>query len=178
MSSVSSVGSSQDLYSVLQSLTAQDTSNTTTAASQIDAGQDPSSTDGTSESQGHHHHHHGIPSQIESAVTNALQNLQPGEDPNQAIQDAISNQLKAAGGQTAGGSSTTPTSTDPTSSTSSASSTSDAEFQSLLKSFNIDPQQFKQDFQTAVKNVNQGGNVDFPTLFQSFPPGSAIDTTA
>jgi hypothetical protein len=42
----------------------------------------------------------------------------------------------------------------------------------------IDPQQFQQDFASAVQSVQSGGNVDFASLFQNFPAGSAVDTMA
>ena len=76
----------------------------------------------------------------------------------------------------ASGSATDPSTTTigPTASTSS--------FNQLLQSYGVDPQQFGQDLQSALSGA-QGGSgsggttVDFATLFQSFPPGSAIETT-
>ena len=96
MSSISSVGSGSlnplDPYSLQQ--TNGQGATATSGADSTNTATDP--TEGTEASSGHHHHHGGgggISSQIESAVTNALQDAPDGSDPNQTIQDAITGVL-------------------------------------------------------------------------------------
>ena len=178
MSSISSVGSGLlnplDPYS-LQQASGQGTTGTSGADSTGTAADATEGTDGTEASSGHHHHHHGggggISSQIESAVTSALQDAPDGSDPNQTIQDAIAGVLKNSSGQPTGTSATPGAAGD-------AESTSATDFNTLLQQHGIDPKQFQQDFQTAVGNIQQGGSVDFGSLFKSFPPGTTVDATA
>jgi hypothetical protein len=177
MSSVSGIGNSSlnplDPYSLQQ---ANGQGTTQTSATDLNA-TTTDSTDGTEASSGHHHHHGGggggISSQIESAVTSALQDAPDGADPNQTIQDAIAGVLKQGSG---------PSLTDPsqtaTDGTDGTGSTSEGDFNTLLQQHGINPKQFQEDFQTAVKNIQNNGTVDFGSLFKSFPPGAAVDTTA
>jgi hypothetical protein len=223
MSSVSSV-SGNNLFAWLQQIAAQGqgqiSATTTTPASatpttttipDFDGDTDGSTASGsTQETSGHHHHHHGgggggshgISSQLESAITSALGSASStgasgttaASDPNQIIQTAIENFLKAA---TQGGTSTTSqgvsdpttsgtptsataTSTDPSGTATASDPTSQqAAFAQLLKSNGIDPKQFRQDLQTALQeSQSQGGTIDFSTVFQNFPPGTTLDTTA
>ncbi len=175
MSSVSSVGGS--LHALFGQISGTDgaTASSSAAATAPAAGSEP-----TSETQGHHHHkggHKGVSSAVESSVTDALNHAQPGDDPNEVVKNAIAAALKksqdggdaqtaqqqggAAGqaGQAAGG-------------------TSPSDFEALLKSHGVDPKQFQQDFQAATSETGNGGGVDYPTLFKSFPAGSTVDTTA
>lgn len=184
MSSVSSVSGSADLYTVLQQINGQSTTSTDNTSAT-----DPTQAAQQTQGSKHAHKHHGggkggLSSQVESAVTSALQDAQPGDDPNTLIQNAIAAALKKA--QEGGAASVqgdgdadagaTTQGTGPQSGQGGAVSQSD--FESLLKSNGVDPKQFQQDFQAAVQSVQQGGSVDFASLFQSFPAGSAVDTVA
>jgi hypothetical protein len=146
---------------------------------------DPSvSTDSSSQQvqQSPHHHHKGGAEfkKIQSAVTEALQQAQsdPSADPNQIIESAIQKALESGSSpstdadSTAAASTTTaPTTTDP------AASDDQSSFSQTLQSLGVTPQQFHEDFLNAVKSA-QAGNVDPSAAFQSFPPGSEVDTTA
>jgi hypothetical protein len=46
----------------------------------------------------------------------------------------------------------------------------------MLQAMGVDPQQFHSDFLAAVQGA-QGGQVDPSTAFQSFPPGTTVNTT-
>ena len=191
MSSISSVGGT-GLSQLLQQLNTQSqtltlgqtqTSSTTSpspAATLLSAIQD---SDGSSASSAlsaaggqhrGHGHHHGLSSQLESAVTNALNSAGGTTDPNQVIQTAIqnllagnSNQTATSGASTAAGAS----STNPTS--------QEAAFSQLLSSNGVDPSQFQQDLQSAIQGAtSSGGSVDFAQLFQNFPPGSSVNLLA
>jgi hypothetical protein len=191
MSSISSVGGT-GLSQLLQQLNTQSqtltlgqtqTSSTTSpspASTLLSAIQD---SDGSSASSAlsaaggqhrGHGHHHGLSSQLESAVTNALNSAGGTTDPNQVIQTAIqnllagnSNQTATSGASTAAGAS----STNPTS--------QEAAFSQLLSSNGVDPSQFQQDLQSAIQGAtSSGGSVDFAQLFQNFPPGSSVNLLA
>jgi hypothetical protein len=195
MSSISSVGGT-GLSQLLQQLNTQSqtltlgqtqTSSTTSpspAATLLSAIQDSDGDrDGSSASSAlsaaggqhrGHGHHHGLSSQLESAVTNALNSAGGTTDPNQVIQTAIqnllagnSNQTATSGASTAAGAS----STNPTS--------QEAAFSQLLSSNGVDPSQFQQDLQSAIQGAtSSGGSVDFAQLFQNFPPGSSVNLLA
>ncbi len=171
------------------------------ATATVDPSTDPSTsatssaTDSTQpDAQKTHHHHHGgggggggqFFSKIQSAVTTALQSLQAGgagSDPNQAnqaIQNAIESVIKGQNGTSPDGTTSATTdgsSTDPTGSTSSTPvdpQTAKQAFDNTLQSYGVDPQQFHQDLLSAFQNA-QNGNADPSSVFQSFPPGTAID---
>jgi hypothetical protein len=109
--------------------------------------------------------------QIQSAVTSALQSASTSgasgsTNVNQIIQKAIENVLNnAADGAPVDSSSasTTPASTDEA-------------FDQLLQAHGINAQQFRDDFQAALQNVQNGG-VKLSQIFQNFPTGSAVDVT-
>lgn len=186
VSSISSLSGSPDLYTVLQQVTDQNPSSTTAASTSGTSPDASQSVQGAGKHHGHHHKGGGgsaISSQIESAVSDALQNAQPGSDPNQVIQNAVAETLKKAqqGSGTDAQGTGNPTSADSAATQGAgqgANAISQQDFQALLKSNGIDPQQFQQDFASAVQSVQSGGNVDFASLFQSFPPGSAVDAVA
>ena len=105
MSTVSSVSpASVGLLSTIQQITDQN-SSTSVATGQVESGTN-STTQGPQGAQGHHHHHHGggggggggdgLFSQIETAVTSALQNAPAGSNANQTIQGAIASVLQNA----------------------------------------------------------------------------------
>jgi hypothetical protein len=189
MSTISVSGLSQFVQSVsstspTQSSDAVQVGATTDASSATDAS-------AAQQVQGGRHHHHGggggaFFSKIQSAVSNALQQAQSGDatDPNQAIQNAIESVLKGGGDPTNGASTdgstslTDPSATDPSATTAASSDPqqSQSAFFQTLQQFGVDPQQFHQDFLSALQNA-QNGNADPSSVFQSFPPGSAIDTT-
>ena len=180
MSTVSSV-TSPDLYQLLQQ-TADNQGQASSTGSAL-----PIATDSATETQAapKHHHHHGgggagkLQSQIESAVTSALQNSTSSTDPNQIIQNAIASVLKANGADPTNPTTGTavpanPSSTDPATTVTEAQQ---QQFNQLLQSYGVDPKQFQADFKAALQNTQGNNSPDFPTLFSSFPPGSAIDTT-
>ncbi len=182
MSTISSLGSDQSVFSTLSNLaagqqpTSQADASTGTAASSNQSG----STQTVHE--GHHHHHGGgkggaLFNQLQSAVTSALESAQADgtdSDPNQIIQNTIN---KVLSGQQNGSTGTTTSATDASAPTT-TSTTSKAAFQQLLASNGIDAQQFQQDFQAAIQEAQNGGSTDASGIFSSFPPGSAVDTTA
>ncbi|HWE94464.1 MAG TPA: hypothetical protein VG269_10905 [Tepidisphaeraceae bacterium] len=190
MSSVSSVsGAGQGLYQFIQSLSAAGSSQAAAATSPTD----PTSASAASSSgqavQGSGHHHHGGGGkfkQIEDAVTSALQAAQSSgtsQDPNQIIESAISKVLQNTGSAApATGSATQAPGTDPdgdgssaTGSTSAATPPGGNSFLQALQTLGVSPQQFHSDFLAAIKDA-QGGNPNPATAFQSFPPGTTIDT--
>jgi len=182
--SISSIGSNPGLAQLLQSLGSANqpgsTGNTSTLLATLnqDSGSEP---DGAAGSNplfgGHHGRHHGLSTQLESAITSALQGSSGTTDPNALIQQAIKNLLTSnAKSATAGltGSNTT-SSSDQTSN----AADSQAVFSQLLQSNGVDADQFQQDLQSAIQTSQQSGEgINFPALFQNFPPGSVIDTTA
>jgi len=67
---------------------------------------------------------------------------------------------------------------DPTATGSGTStSASNQTFSQMLQSMRVTPQQFHADFLAAVQAA-QGGKIDPSAVFQSFPPGSMVDTSA
>ena len=175
MSSISATGI--NLASFFQGVTDQSATESaqtsqTTAAGGTDASTSSQEVEGGS---GHHHHHGGAMfGKIEQAVTSALQSAQSSgstEDPNQIVQDAITKVLD----QAQNGSSST---SDPDGDGSSATQASgnSQSFSQMLQAMGVDPQQFHSDFLSAVQAA-QGGQVDPSTAFQSFPPGTSVNTT-
>jgi len=178
MSSISGIGNGVDLFQVLQQATGADTTSSATLASQIAA--QSQSTDDTQQTQeaGHHHKgHHGLHSKIEAAVTSALQSADPSEDPNTVVQDAIASVLKGRDGKATGSPSDRNAGAGA-----GAGATSPSGFAQLLQSHGISASQFQGDLKSAWTDGSTdgsgGGGLDFSKLFQSFPPGTAIDTTA
>ncbi len=207
MSSVASIGGGSNLYQWLQQIIAQgqsgtiappsttattsNTPTTSTTTSIEDSDGDNDGSTGSSQTQGasgHHHHHHGgsnkgISTQLESAITSALGSANGSSNPNQVIQTAITNFLQAG---TQGTTGTSPQGvTDPNASgtaNTGALSVSDpasqqAAFVQTLQSNGINAKQLQQDLQSALQNAS-GGTVDFSKVFQNFPPGAFLDTTA
>jgi hypothetical protein len=179
MSSIS--GANQALYPYLQSLSANASSPTVLDPSTASATESTAAGSSGQSVQGSGHHgSSGFFKQIQEAVTNALQSAASGDstDPNQTIADAIAQVF-----QNSGAASTTTTAAGHLDGDAEASGAADAEtsgpqaFFQTLQSNGIDPQQFHQDFLTAIKDA-QGGNVDPSTAFASFPPGTLVDTTA
>ena len=198
MSAISSI--SANLYQYSQNLSATTQAPATSAAAATTAATataGATSTDGTTSGQpvqGHRHHHHGGHSgagansqlfqQVQQAVTSALQSSsQSGTNPNQAVEDAITKVLQnntSAVPQTPNGAAQANTSASTASQRTTGApgtpgtSSLQAFFQTL-QSAGINPQQFQQDFASAVQNA-QNGNADASTAFKSFPPGSVVDT--
>ena len=140
----------------------------------------------------HRRHAQAAFKQIQSAVMSALQAAQAGgssqtgastqaagtaSDPNQIIEDAIAKVLKssiAAPGASADGTSTGD-STVGTPTTAAPSATSGPQtFKSILQSFGVTPEQFQNDFMSAIKDA-QAGQVNPSTALQSFGAGSLLD---
>jgi hypothetical protein len=142
----------------------------------------------------HRRHAQAAFKQIQSAVLSALQAAQASgasqtsgstqaagtaTDPNQIIEDAIAKVLKssiAAPGAAADGTSTgdstgtTSGSTTPTT----TGTTGPQTFKSILQSFGVTPEQFQNDFMSAIKDA-QAGQVNPSTALQSFGAGSLLD---
>lgn len=187
MSSISSV-TAPDLYQLLQQTTDNQSQTAAANGSALPIASVDGSTSETQAAPAHHHHHHGgggkLQSQIESAVTSALQNSNGSTDPNQIIQNAIATVLQANGSgqtnstsasQTGGTITVAPPSSDPSATVTDAQQ---QQFNQLLQSYGVNPQQFQADFKAAFQNTQGNNAPDFPTMFSSFPPGSAIDTNA
>jgi hypothetical protein len=141
MSAISSVGSNSSLYSFLQSLQQSSGSSSTAGSS--------SGVQGT-----HHHHKHGggggggLMSQIQNAVTSALQSSQSSgstTDPNQVVQNAIAQVLQ-------NGSTSAATTAAGTSAAGTTASSPQAFFQTLQAS-GVTPQQFLSDFMAALQST-------------------------
>jgi len=128
--------------------------------------------------------------QIQSAVTSALQSAQSNSsttDPNQLIQQAISQLFKNQQNSTTGNSSQTNVAASdpdrdgdkdaPGVADKDGSSTQSA-FTQLLQSNGVNARQFQQDFLSAVQSAQNGGSSDVGSVLSTFPPGSLVDTLA
>jgi hypothetical protein len=147
-----------------------------------DGDADGSSSVSTQAQPAHHHHHGGgggqFFSKLQAAVTSALQSAQSdgsSTDPNQIVQNAIESVLK--GDSSSGGSTTQDSAQASTDSSAPVDPQAAREqFFQQLQSYGINAQQFHQDFMSAIHDA-KNGNSDPGSVFQSLPPGSAIDTT-
>jgi hypothetical protein len=191
MSSIAGAGAANGLYQYLQNnaaVTQPAASDASAATANTAATTDPSSAQGA---QGaHHHHRHGhagaggssqLFQQIQQAVSSALQSAgTSGANPNQTIEDAITkvfqnNTSAPASGTTNPNDSAASANTSATTGTPGADGTSALQaFFNTLQNAGVNPQQFHQDFLTAVQNA-QNGNVDPTTAYQSLPPGSILN---
>jgi hypothetical protein len=150
---------------------------------------DSSSPDASALQQARPHHHHGhggaeMFQKLQSAVTTALQAAQSdgSSDPNQVVEDAIQKVL--AGKSDSSGQGNSQASSNDGSGDQAASATDSSQnapdsrqaFFDTLKSYGIDPQQFHADFVAAVKQAKEG-QADPSSAFQSFPPGTLVDST-
>jgi hypothetical protein len=186
MSTISGTG--QALNQLLQGLSSdvQARKGTGAIAPEIEPGIDPTA------SGAHRHRGHGNGPMFEklgAAVIEALQSAQANGasdvDPNQVIEDTITQFLKdnniplpgrhvggksggteAEGGGAAGDVDQQHISRNP----------QVRAFFETLRSFGVDPNQFRKDFMTAIENA-RGGAVEPETALGSFPPGSSVDTT-
>jgi hypothetical protein len=142
----------------------------------------------------HRRHAQAAFKQIQSAVMSALQAAQAGgssqtgastqaagaaSDPNQIIEDAIAKVLKssiAAPGASPDGTSTGDSTGTTSGSTTAAPAATSAPqtFKSILQSFGVTPEQFQNDFMSAIKDA-QAGQVNPSTAMQSFGAGSLLD---
>jgi hypothetical protein len=180
MSSISLNTGTQSLYtllgntnaytqnSLLETLGASSSSDSSQQAGQVTLG--PS---------GRHHNPDGVLFQkVQEAVTNALSSVQSGSttDANQVVENAIASVLNPSGSTDSDGDNDGSGATS-TSSASGSSSSTQAFIQALTNN-GIDPQQFKNDFLTAVSQAQQTGQANPSTAFSSFPPGLTIDTAA
>ncbi|HEY1685360.1 MAG TPA: hypothetical protein VGG19_11395 [Tepidisphaeraceae bacterium] len=198
MSAVSGIGNSA-IYQYLQATQASQSTQSgvsgSSSASSASSVQAAINNSGSSKAHGSHRHQDDSAAmaqpggtggsqrmqQLQNAVVTALQTAKanPSSDSNDIVQSAIAsifkNSMNASAPQAAGtdadgdddGSATAASDTDTEQST----------FFDTLQQYGIDPQQFQQDFQTAVQQA-QGGEIDSSTAFQSFPPGVIVDTTA
>ena len=170
MSSVSSVSGGQGLSQLLQQLIAQSQQGQTSAVAPPTAGQDSDGdNDGSSSpaSFATSLNQNSFVAQLESTITSALNSAGSLSDPNQVVQGAITQLLTGGSTQNSAGSATN----EPTSQQSSLSQ--------LLTSYGVNGDQFQQNLQAALQNsANTGGPVDFATVFQNLPPGSAVNVLA
>jgi hypothetical protein len=178
--SISSLGSNPELQQLLQSLGAANKPGATNSTSSLMAtlnqnNNGPDGAAGTNPLFGGQAHKHGLSTQLESAITSALQGsggAAGSSDANQVIQQAITSFLTSAAKSGTSGAAGSNTS----SSQSAGSTDAQSVFSQLLQSNGVDADQFQQDLQSAVQSSQQSGqSIDFPSLFQNFPPGSAID---
>jgi hypothetical protein len=197
MSSIAGLG--QSLLQRYQSFAAQQSSATQAIANTSSV---PTATGLPAVPTGGHHHGHGSHgaqnvslSKIASAVTNALKSAPAGakSNPNQLIQNAITQLLSGTSGtsstQTAtplnGIASTNaasistidPEETNATNETDTDENFSPASFLQTLQNFGVSPEQFREDFMTAMKTAN-ASQTGTSNPFKKFPPGSLLDTTA
>jgi hypothetical protein len=120
---------------------------------------------------------------VEQAVTDALQSAQSSSststtDPNKAIEDALVKLFQNSNSSSATASAADPTaSSKATAQTAAANSSDQQQFFQMLKDNGIDPKQFRQDLVAAMQQA-QSGTVNPSTAFASFPPGTAVDTSA
>lgn len=194
MSSISSIGGGDlGLSQFYQQISGATASPAAAAPAAVDSATvtDPAAdTTQAAQASGHHHHGHGggLFKKIESAVTTALQSAQsdPSADPNKVVEDAIAKVFKDNGV-------TPPNGTDASagvkpndpdgdgdqdaSGQGGGVSSAKSAFAQTLQGFGIDPAQFHSDFLAAVKDA-QNGSSDPSSLFQDFPVGSTVDTTA
>jgi len=173
MSSISLNGASPALYTLLSATTdnnplVQDGSSVSSTTGQAGGTEfkNPflagSSFDGTADSN--------FFQSLQQSVAGALTSVQgnTSADPNQVIEQAITNALKQAGGSS---SSDSDSDSDSNTSTSAGQSLSDT-----LQSYGISPQQFQTDFLSAVQQSQQGQTVDPSTVFSGFPTGLSVNT--
>ena len=161
MSAIASIGAST-LVQFIQGL-ASNSSPPTTSTANPNA---PKKVGGA-----HHRHGQGGLKQMQNAVLNALQTAKASggtTDPNQAIESALAKIFKSSIAAPSGDTTGT---TDPTG----ASQTSAPQsFESILQSFGVTPEQFQNDFMSAIKEA-QAGQVNLNTALQSFGAGSLLD---
>lgn len=183
MSSVGGLG--QSIIQYLQNLNSNPLASQTATASDASIVQDADG-DGDGSTQGvgggHYHHHGGgeFFQQIQSAVTSALQSAQSSDlssDPNQVIQNAIAQVIKLY--QSGANSTADQTASNGTPSPADGKGpAANGAFAQLLQSNGVDPQQFQQDFLSAIQSAQSGQSADAASVFSSFPSGSAVDTVA
>ena len=192
MSSIGSIGLGQGLSQLLQQLSLARPTQPANASSAVGAASATNSNPITpQEVQGPPRHHRGnsaLFSKIDAAVTSALQAAQSNgsADPNKVIQDAIAKVFRdnnITPPTPNARSKASPSDPDGDSDTHAAGqfgasgSSAQQSFLQTLQAFGVNAQQFQNDFLTAVKNA-QAGQSNPSTALKSFPPGSAVDTTA
>jgi hypothetical protein len=185
MSAISGVG--QGLAQFFQSISSSSQCQPTSASTSASAADSTAAADSSQQVHGSGHHHHGgggegggaFFQKIQQAVTNALQSAATSgtsADPNTTIEDAIAQIFQ--NNPTSPSSSTATDESDSDGATTSETDASNPQsFIQTLQSYGVDPQQFHQDFMTAIKNA-MNGQVDPGTAFANFPPGTIVDTTA
>jgi hypothetical protein len=200
MSSVSGIGSStvQNLYQFIQGLSggaaASSTGASSPSSSSTASSNDPLQALGQAlKGAGGHRHRHGgggggsAMKQIQDAVSTALQSAQSTNtsgDPNKIVEDAIAKVLQndpsspTAAQQGATTAADADGDRDGSTTSSSTPATTGQTFNQLLQSFGISPDQFRQDFLSAVKDAQNGAANPAATAFQSVPLGSTLDTLA
>lgn len=195
MSSISGTG--QALYQFLQSISAEAPAQKGTASVAPEAATTPATESGADQAvQGAQHHHHrghghgALFEKLGEAILSALQSAQSNGssevDPNQVIEDTITKFLQdnniTLPGRGAGVPPRAPDAdregdTNAGGQAQTARNPQVRAFFEALRTFGVDPQQFRKDFMTAIKNA-RGGEVEPGTALKSFPPGSSVDTTS
>jgi hypothetical protein len=189
--------SAQSIFHYLQGLSgSQPTSKTTPTTGATTNGDASSALQGVA--GGHHHRGGGSKgahaseffSQIQSAVTSALQSAQStgsSSDPNEVVQNAIAavfkNQQNITGGAasqsgTTGSTSGASNAGGASSSSATGNSTATSAFAQLLQANGVDPEQFHSDFLSAIQSAQSGGSTDPSSVFANLPTGSVVDTFA
>jgi hypothetical protein len=194
---ISDLTSGSYLQTLMQQLAAKATATPattattpTTTATTTDTQATAGTTQSASSTPHHHHKRAEFFKQIETAVTTALQTAQSdgsSTDPNKVIEDTIAKFFKDNNislPTPASGNDASAAASQNTNSTSQASAQQEASpgsvrqaFFDLLKNFGVSPQQFRNDFLTAIKDA-QAGQANTATALQSIPVGSSINTLA
>jgi hypothetical protein len=148
---------------------------------------------GSGGAQGAHHRHHhgggggggaaggaagaGSQQQVSSlldTIASALQSADPSADPNQVIEDTVTNLLQSG---TTGANGASSSVSPLTVQAAGGQASNQQSFVQLLQAHGVNLQQFQSDLLTAVKDA-QNGKVNPATALQSLPPGSALNLTA
>jgi hypothetical protein len=116
-------------------------------------------------------------SQIEQAVTNALQSAKQSDasDPNDIVQSAIEQVFSQ--NQTPDDATANAEANNLGLSNGGTADAAHSAFLQALKANGIDPEQFKTDFLSAVKEAKNGAG-SVATALKNLPPGTMLDTTA
>jgi hypothetical protein len=134
------------------------------AGSAVTSGADAVASAATQAVQGGHHHHGGgggggkLFQKIQQSVLTALQSQAqtPGNvSANQTVQSAIGQILQARFNSAAGGAASSTASTDEEPGDTDVDSTSVQQFFQQLQSYGVTPEQFRQDFLSAMQQSGQ-----------------------
>jgi parvulin-like peptidyl-prolyl isomerase len=163
-------------------------SGVSSAASTVAAGANAAAANVTQSVHGGHHHHHGgggggggqLFQKIQQSVLSALQaqsqNQTPGSvSANQTVQSAIGQVLQARFSSANGPTATTPPQESDENGDTDVDSTSVQQFFQQLQSYGVTPEQFRQDFRSAMQQTGQSSN---PSQITAIPLGLLVNLLA